>query len=125
MNTELQNKLFKKYPKLFRQRELSMQETCMCWGIACGDGWYWLIDNLCNYISLMDKTVEATQVKEKFGTLRFYTNCGSDEIDAAISFAGLLSGKICEVCGSTDAKVRGKGWLMARCDTCLEKRGKD
>lgn len=120
MNIKLQNKLFKKYPKLFRQRKLSMQETCMCWGIDCGDGWYWLIDNLCNYISKVDEAVEATQVKEKYGTLRFYIDGGSDKIEAAISFAEFLSGKICETCGSTDAKLRGKSWLSTKCDKCME-----
>lgn len=33
MNIELQEKLFEKYPKIFRQKDLSMNETCMCWGI--------------------------------------------------------------------------------------------
>ncbi len=120
MNIKLQNKIFRKYPKLFRQKQLPAQKTCMCWGIECGDGWYWLIDSLCKYISSVDDTVEALQVKEKYGTLRFYVNGGSDEIDGAISFAELLSGKICEVCGSTDAKTRGKSWLSTRCNKCME-----
>lgn len=97
-----------------------MQATCMCWGIDCGDGWYWLIDNLCDYIFKTDKTVEATQVKEKFGTLRFYIIGGDGKIDDAIGFAEFLSGKICEVCGSTGAKIRGKGWFITRCDKCAE-----
>ena len=46
MKQELQDKLFKKYPKLYRQHTLSMQETCMCWGICTGDGWFTLIDEL-------------------------------------------------------------------------------
>lgn len=47
MDLKLQNKLFEKYPKIFKQRDLSPQETCMCWGINCGDGWYDIIDRLC------------------------------------------------------------------------------
>jgi hypothetical protein len=50
MDRELQQKLFDKYPKIFRQKDLSMQETAMCWGIACGNGWYDLIDALCEEI---------------------------------------------------------------------------
>ena len=79
MNPELESKLFSKYPKIFRQKDLSMQETCMCWGIEHGDGWYKIIDILC-YLLQGDinnnnyPQIEAVQVKEKFGTLRFYYN---------------------------------------------------
>jgi len=48
MKQELQNKLFEKYPLIFQDKDKSMQETCMCWGIDCGDGWYWLLDKLCS-----------------------------------------------------------------------------
>ena len=46
MKKELQDKLYEKYPKLYAQRHLDMRQTAMCWGIACGDGWYNIIDNL-------------------------------------------------------------------------------
>ena len=76
MKQELQNELFERYPKIFRQKDLSAQQTCMCWGIACGDGWYNLIDTLCHniqwYAQYSNKTIEAVQVKSKFGGLRFY-----------------------------------------------------
>ena len=54
-----------------------MKETCMCWGIDTGDGWYDLIDTLCGLLQFnTDRNrcpqVEATQVKEKYGTLSFY-----------------------------------------------------
>ena len=44
--------------------------------MSCGDGWFKLIDQMCyDVIKLIDdKNIEviATQVKEKFGGLRFY-----------------------------------------------------
>jgi len=48
MTEELQNKLYAKYPKIFAEKDLPMTQTCMNWGICCGDGWYWLIDQLCS-----------------------------------------------------------------------------
>ena len=77
MDTKLQVKLFKKYPKIFRQKDLPMTQTCLCWGCECGDGWYDLIDKLCSMLQWdIDKNrypqIEATQIKEKYGTLRFY-----------------------------------------------------
>ena len=79
MNLKLESKLFSKYPKIFRQKDLSMQQTCMCWGVSTGDGWYKIIDMLCSFLQFdIDNNnypqIEATQVKEKFGTLRFYYN---------------------------------------------------
>jgi len=48
MSPELDEKLVKKYPKIFADRYGDMRTTCMCWGFECGDGWYWLIDSLCH-----------------------------------------------------------------------------
>ena len=93
MKKELEDKLFEKYPKIFRQKDLPMNETCMCWGFECGDGWYNILDILCKQIQWhIDKNlkedelegnvqVEATQVKEKFGGLRFYYHGGNDFIN--------------------------------------------
>ncbi len=78
MKEELQEKLFKKYPKLFRQHSLTIHESAMAWGICTGDGWYKLIDKCCSSIVTYCKKMRMehpkfTQVKEKFGTLRIYT----------------------------------------------------
>lgn len=47
MSPELDKELCKKYPKIFKDRHSSMQNTAMCWGFECGDGWYNIIDRLC------------------------------------------------------------------------------
>ena len=131
MKIELQNKLFEKYPKIFRQKDLSMQQTCMCWGIDCGDGWYWLLDRLCEYLqSMIDNNpstwpqIEAAQVKEKFGGLRFYYDGGHDTMAGAIMFAEDLSCYICERCGSTHNVIQTTGWIYTLCETCMTERNK-
>lgn len=50
MREELDAKLVEKYPTIFKNRFASMQETAMCWGFECGDGWYQIIDSLCSQI---------------------------------------------------------------------------
>jgi len=109
MKQELQDKLFKKYPKIFVQKDLPMTQTCMCWGIDCGDGWYWLIDRLCaaiqGYVDGKNgevAQVEAAQVKEKFGTLRFYVDGADENIRRWIQYTEYLSAHICEECGATE-----------------------
>jgi len=79
MDKKLQDKLYKKYPKIFVQHKLPCTETAMCWGFECDDGWYNLIDMLCGLIQWdIDENgypeITASQVKEKYGTLRFYTS---------------------------------------------------
>lgn len=219
MEAELQQKLFDKYPKLFGQKDLPMTQTCMCWGVDCEEGWYWILDMLCgavqsycdshnegvrirNEVKLKSKwwtgwfiwpshrkiqpafepvaqedtistivrltttvedmireitmtfffrwrqlfnnifqsfknllrkfkernvkeyewQVEATQIKEKFGGLRFYINGGDDYIYGMIDLAEHMSYNTCEICGDTKTvKLRGKGWLFTRCDDCPPK----
>jgi hypothetical protein len=50
MKQELEEKLYNKYPKLFKQRNLPMTQTCMCWGCDHGDGWYKILDKMCDLI---------------------------------------------------------------------------
>jgi len=141
---ELQDKLFEKYPRIFKQKDLSSNETCMCWGITCGDGWYDIIDTLCESIqqrvqfingqrilvkstlvptkSLM-LTCEAGQIKEKFGGLRFYIDGGDDFINGLISMAESISYKTCEMCGSK-GKPEGK-WIKTLCEKCRKNRFKN
>lgn len=138
--------LIKKYPKIFAQHKLPMTETCMCWGLECGDGWYNLLDTLCGLLQWdIDKNsypqIEATQVKEKFGTLRFYTSgkegeferlglgekdwaskCGIQE--GMIRFAEYLSSNICEKCGSNQDVKQTTGWIVTLCPTCMDKYAK-
>jgi len=47
MSPELDKYLCEKYPKIFSERNKSPQESCMHWGLECGDGWFFIIDSLC------------------------------------------------------------------------------
>lgn len=169
MNKELEQKLFAKYPKIFRDADKSPQESCMAFGLEVGDGWYSLIDVLCEaltytftssiaiseedgkrlnvkphsdkdgkpfyYFSVKSPQVVADQVKEKFGTLRFYYHLVYDDdnislietgkypeldklnkryadyLDGVVHFAETASARTCSVRGTEgEMHVRG-GWL--------------
>jgi hypothetical protein len=174
MRQELQQKLFDKYPKIFSDRAKPMTETCMCWGLEVGDGWYDLIDVLCEaltytystslqideedgkrlgikpyvypkngetsyYFNVEMPQVKASQVKEKYGTLRFYHYLQYDEpflslleskkypelqkivdrfsnyVDGIIHFAEIASGRTCEATGQSgelhSSGGTSSGWL--------------
>lgn len=62
----------------------------------------------------------ASQVKEKFGTLRFYMTGQTPEMDTIINEAERKSAVTCEACGKK-GKIRGHGWLSTRCAACWKK----
>ena len=97
MSPELEQKLVEKYPILFRDRGKSPRESCMAFGCEFSDGWYKLLDELCEYITRLSNrtdllklnkeyhtkenrgfiylkrpTISFSQVKEKFGMMRIY-----------------------------------------------------
>ena len=176
MNDNLDKQLCEKFPKLFKDRHASMQETCMCWGFECGDGWFNILNALCGNIQHhidwkrkqrakalvynrvlkralagdiaglewhhtwkgalqhhIDKRVNESieeaeymevtetchqvvveQVKEKFGSLRFYYTGGDDAIDGMVRMAESMSSVTCEECGAPGTTA-GKGWLKTVC----------
>ena len=135
MKAELQDKLYADYPSIFIQKDLDMTQTAMCWGISCGDGWYDLIDELCgniqNHVENFNRNkpekdhiiCQATQVKEKFGGLCFYTYGGDEYIDGMISFAESMSYHICTECGQRSEKNESnRGWIYTLCNSCKENK---
>ena len=127
VNSELDKKLVEKYPDIFRDRRGNPRETLMCWGFECGDGWYNIIDTLCNNIQMHVNIkrcapVVATQVKEKFGTLRFYYDGGDERIDSLVSLAENWSASVCEVCGERGKLRDDNRWFYTACDDHVRKK---
>jgi len=124
MKQELELQLVKKYPKLFQDYHGDMRQTCMAWGCEHGDGWYNLLDKLCEKLSKFDEITFA-QIKEKFGLLSVYvhgcTEENFDEVHNIIEEIELESEKVCENCGQP-GELRKGSWLYTLCDKCFEKK---
>jgi len=175
MKPELDKQLCEKYPKIFKNRNASETESCMHWGILVGNGWYDVIDALCQaatytystsimvdevdgkrlniapysysnettyHFSIKPPQLVADQVKEKFGTLRFYYHLQYDSdllelektnkypdlkeiinrynayFDGVIHMAETLSERTCEVTGQKgEMHVTKSGWYKTlNCD---------
>lgn len=145
MRQELQDKLYEKYPNFFSNKDKSIHESCMAWGIECNDGWYDLLSAVCwrifqhekniaERIAIRNKNgkendqsdldyapVKFDQIKEKFGGIRIYYSGGDDYVQGVVSLADEMSYKICEVCGNSGKPNKG-GWITTLCDNC---RGKE
>lgn len=74
--------------------------------ISCGPGWYPMIAELHLKLSRVDVDYDVLQVKEKYGTLRYYAHTHTDDsiilddFDALIEEAENRSAQICELCGN-------------------------
>lgn len=119
MKSELQSYLKKKFPALYPST----------FEFECNDGWFrillWLSRYLEMYITQQNemavknpqyyqpvKQVVATQIKQKFGVLRFYYEGGNEHIRSIIDYTEFISGYICENTGSiNDVGYNRKGYI--------------
>ena len=121
MNKENTKKLLTDFPDLYMEYTKPLTESLMCFGFDCGDGWFELIYELSKRISEYDPEVVAVQVKEKFGTLRFYIHGGDEKVDDMIDQAEWESSETCEACGKLGS-LRGTSWVITLCENCWKKR---
>lgn len=139
---EFEEKLFSKYE--FYRPDLPQTQSLMCFGLEIGKGWYPLIEELSEKLNELylqekrnieiDKQAKAllqddelfyfnvSQVKEKFGTLRFYVDGGTKEMHDLINEYEIKTETICEVCGSPGKRETISGWVKTLCDKCKEKK---
>lgn len=91
--------------------------------IDCGPGWADIIRDLCIKLMALRFDGNVVQVKEKFGTLRFYADGLSEEQRRAVSDAEDRSALTCETCGAP-GKARAGGWIKTLCDECARPGGR-
>lgn len=66
-----------------------------------------------------------TQIKEKYGGLRWYSNGCDEKMKDIINKYEYLSEHICIECGKFDVSMFDDGWVSPYCDNCfIEKRRK-
>lgn len=112
MSPENNKFLIDSYPKIF-----SKVRYC-----STGDGWFAIINNVCNQIQeYLDQNPSvpqftAVQIKEKFGTLRFYGKGGDNYCYSLIDQAEQSSEKTCDVCGANGELRNDRAWLRTLCD---------
>lgn len=122
MRQELDDALVRDFPNLYADRHSNQKP--FYWGFECGDGWEPMIRKLSAELEAIivampekqRKKFRASQVKEKFGTLRFYMSASNDAINAAIEGAEQVSAVTCECCGAAAKLRNNKGWMSVLCD---------
>lgn len=117
------------FPKMFPGGDI---------GVWVGPGWQPIVTALCTSIQcyidmaesrrlwLHDKDqlppdyepieqVTVSQIKEKFGDLRFYYDGGDEYIAGLVTMAEVWASKTCEECGKPGS-ARHDGWIKTLCD---------
>lgn len=88
-------KIIEEHPILYRQSKASEIESAMSYGICCPSGWITIIRKLSDKLEAVNLiygkkyglAIEAEQVKEKYGTLRFYSGVTPIESSIGAFFA--------------------------------------
>ena len=91
------------------------------WGrwIQCGPGWYPILARTEEQLRQIDPDYQVLQIKEKFGTLRFYLAWQYDELGkAAVAEAEAEAARTYELCGSPGRLRTRNSWLRTVCNDC-------
>jgi len=127
--SEKYEELIRKYPDLFQQSAFDEFNV--------GEGWFNIIDILCGLlckdvlsvraridynkgkgkdidllelelVQAMEKLPIITDIKEKYGGLRFYLENDTEDQDKYVEFAEAMASKICNVCGNPGERKIGQ-----------------
>lgn len=103
------------------------------WGrwISVDAGWYPLVIATDARLAALDPAHQVHQIKEKFGTLRYYYWPSSDDaspelldaMDAVTDEAERASAVICERCGEPGVLQRTRYWAKTLCGVCGDRLG--
>ena len=118
MKTKLKKILQEKYPTLYGGRTIDIDTLPIKSGLSVGDGWFYLIDVLSELIVENHSAAVAAQIKEKFGTLRFYLRKYPKQLGYVFGLTNIaqsLSEIICEECGKHGA-MYCDDWVCVRCE---------
>ena len=91
---------------------------------SCPKGWEKLVTDLIIDITNMGWDRNLSQVKEKYGGLRFYIGSATDEVFERIDQAETDSESICQFCGDVAELRDFNGWYITLCDKCFVKESK-
>lgn len=134
MNEKNTQTLVAAAPLLYRSYGKEKTEHSFArWGFMCGDGWFDLLKRLSAKMEAELQTDLASgnrkqdlsvpsEIKEKFGLLRFHVSKQPAHWREWIYEAERESGRTCEICGAPGSLHLGAG-VKTVCETCAKRDG--
>ncbi len=103
---------------------LTMPKEGPVCGFDCPPGWTKIVMEICRVVEAINQALPpgtelciCEQVKEKFGTLRFYMSRMTEEMSQIIEAGEEASEKVCQDCGAPGT-IRDGSWVLTQCDKC-------
>ena len=129
MDSQLENKLYERFPDLYREKTAPLESSKMAWGVQCGDGWYKLIYELSTKIAKIATEGEYSPAisqisRHEDGTLYVDVRNVTPPIADIITTAREASRLTCERCSYSPAflrEVRGSKAQHIACVRCVNK----
>jgi hypothetical protein len=119
---EFETELKRRCPRTMRLLKAPKMEGQLMepiqFGLEIKAGWHDLVMACALKLESLNCGVEAVQIKEKFGTLRFYIEKGNASVNKAIAEAEALASKTCEYCGAPGELRTDKSWWKTMCFDC-------
>lgn len=126
MREELDKALVTDFPLIFSREERGREPWSM-FGFECGDGWEPSIRRTAAKLEPLIRIAKETdpegyeagyyrtsQLKEKYGTGRWYLSGGTDEMHDLVEAWEAETENICETCGAPGV-LRGQMWYYTAC----------
>lgn len=121
MKPGLAQQLIDTFPALFSG--IHPMKGFSLFAFECGNGWFSILKTCIGEIGVLVQKdsldVKISQIKEKYETLRFYVDGGTDEIYKIIEKAEEQNAITCEACGEP-GRLKREGWHQVLCDGCRE-----
>lgn len=119
--------LFEKYPHAFLNNRNTDYSEDPSYRFECAEGWADLMEPIFAYLHEMntkhpEDLISISQIKEKFGTLRFYTSGSTEKLSALIDAAEQKSSITCEVCGKAGSLDNSRHWIQTLCEQHKKER---
>ena len=127
MKEDLQLKLVKKYPNLYKN--YFTPGSPMNKGFQCGDGWFKIIDWLSNVLEAIGGVVAEEVGKECGATLDFRysfpdgTTGVADAVRSLVDEAANATYVVCELCGKGGGLVKLEDGARVLCTSCYKSLG--
>ena len=129
MDSQLENKLYERFPDLYREKTAPLESSKMPWGVQCGDGWYKLIYELSTNIAKIATEGEYSPAisqisRHEDGTLYVDVRNVTPPIADIVTTARETSRLTCESCSYSPAllrEVKGSKAQHIACGRCVNK----
>ncbi len=131
MNQHKTDKLFNKFPTIYRERLMTTYQSEMPWGFQCGDGWYDIIHNLSLKLEKIagkctnkDSSPAVSEVRSGGDKLIFRIRNSDFKIDSLVFESMQKCAFTCENCGYAPAFLQNDHIIKNQvvCNRCYGKK---